>query len=527
MTQETAGQGACSRGFKVLLIAVAAGWYVLLCAALFHGIRKADGGHFIFSLDDPYIHLALSQQIAHGHYGINAGEPASPSSSVLWPFLLAPFAKFASQPLFALLLNFLAGLGAAILAACIVASWPGYDGSREEQVRRLLSAAILVFAGNLAGLTFLGMEHTLQVMLAAACAMGIIACLRGRPIPMWCLVAAAIGPMVRYENVGLSLALAIALVGQGLRRRALVLMTCSVLPLMAFSAFLHNLGLPLLPTSVLVKGTMTGQSGGALQHLLAQLKDVAIHSLTERHRMLLSILFLTLAGITWNERLPARRFALGGATAAAGLHLLIGRFHWFHRYEVYIVFFSVLIILQVVHERPRMLLGWYVLGLLGCSYLYMEAVNETVRSSHEIYLEQYQMHRFATDFYTGNVAVNDLGLVSYQRRPGEQVLDLEGLGSVEAAREKNKSTAWLDAITRRHDVGLVMIYPWWFGPAPASWTTLGQLCLDAPPVAAGGACVTYYVTPLAPLAQTQQEFARFVKTLPPDVTVKPASPAAP
>src|SRR5476649_158349 len=47
---------------------------------------------FVYSLDDPYIHLALARQIMHGHYGINPGEFAAPSSSILWPFFLVPFA---------------------------------------------------------------------------------------------------------------------------------------------------------------------------------------------------------------------------------------------------------------------------------------------------------------------------------------------------------------------------------------------------------------------------------------------------
>ncbi|HWE27085.1 MAG TPA: hypothetical protein VHB97_03740, partial [Polyangia bacterium] len=49
-------------------------------------------GHFYYPLDDPYIHLRVAQRIWHGGYGINAGEFSSPCSSVLWPFLLAPFA---------------------------------------------------------------------------------------------------------------------------------------------------------------------------------------------------------------------------------------------------------------------------------------------------------------------------------------------------------------------------------------------------------------------------------------------------
>jgi hypothetical protein len=48
-------------------------------------------GEFTYTLDDPYIHLALAKNIWYGNYGINFVEPSAPSSSILWPFLLAPF----------------------------------------------------------------------------------------------------------------------------------------------------------------------------------------------------------------------------------------------------------------------------------------------------------------------------------------------------------------------------------------------------------------------------------------------------
>jgi hypothetical protein len=62
---------------------------------------------------------------------------------------------------------------------------------------------------------------------------------------------------------------------------------------------------------------------------------------------------------------------------------LIGPFGWFHRYEVYIVFFSVLVVLYVLHERPRGLLGWYVLGLFMCAAPYIDALKHTVDSSQD------------------------------------------------------------------------------------------------------------------------------------------------
>src|SRR5258707_13207313 len=65
-------------------------------------------GHLIYSLDDPYISLALGEQIARGHYGINAAEASSPSSSILYPFLLAGFAWTRWQEFVPAILNTLA-----------------------------------------------------------------------------------------------------------------------------------------------------------------------------------------------------------------------------------------------------------------------------------------------------------------------------------------------------------------------------------------------------------------------------------
>ncbi|MGI4829786.1 MAG: hypothetical protein ACRYFU_16570 [Janthinobacterium lividum] len=528
MSRTQAAEHADPRLQTVPLATLAVSAYVLLFCFALRQVLKFNFGHFTYALDDPYIHLALSQSIAHGHYGINLEEASSPSSSALWPLLLAPFARFRWQMYVPLAFNAAASLATAILIGAAVARWP-QPASEDtapalETVRRAISVLALLFVGNLLGLTFLGMEHTLQVLLAGAGAWAIIACLRGLPVPLWCLAAVALGPLVRYENLGISLAVAMALVGYRQMRRAIALLVASIGPLLLFSVYLHRLGLPWLPTSVLVKSHELAAPGLRSQGLTLIGENFS-RIFAEPQYTLVAILFLTLAGVAWNERLRERRFALWGACLATGLQLLIGRFGWFHRYEVYAVFFSVLVLLHVVHERPRGLLGWYALGLLGCSFLYLQAFNDVPLSSNEVFRQQYQMHRFIDDFYNGNVAVNDLGLVSYNRPPGTYVLDLWGLGSVASAQQRNKSTAWLQATVRAHNVGLVMIYKPWFAPAPKDWTLLGDLCLKEQPIALGSPCVTFYATPQASLPELQDELDDFVPTLPPGVTMqRPALP---
>lgn len=504
------------------LVAIAVSFYLLLCVGIFIAIKLRDGGQFFYALDDPYIHLALSNGIAHGHYGIDPAEFASPSSSVLWPFLLAPFARWSDAPMVPLALNVLAGIGFAWLAGVTVARWPTPSGvdphGAGERSRRILSVIGLLFIGNLAGLTFIGMEHTLQVLLAGAGAWAIVACLEDRPVPFWCLFAVALGPSVRYENLGISLALAVALVGRRQTRRGAMLLGISVLPLLAFSAYLHHLGLPWLPTSILIKSRVQN-AFGIKQPPWMLLVDNLGDLFTQPERLLVLILFLTLAILAWRSPKRAHRFALGGSAIALGLHLLVGRFGWFHRYEVYIVAFGALVVLHVVQGRPRGLLGWYALGLLGCCYPYVQATSDIVLGTNQVYRQQFQTHRFVNDFYTGNVAVNDIGLVSYRHRPGTYVLDLWGLASAEAAQQEHRTTAWMAGIVRAHHVGLVVIYPLWFPPAPKDWTLLGEVCLSDAPVVLGNACVSYYETPDAP-PSLESEFDRFVTTLPVGTTVR-------
>lgn len=65
--------------------------FVLPVSVLLLSVLAINGGTLIYTLDDPYIHIDLARQIFAGHYGINPGEFSAPSSSVLWPFILAPF----------------------------------------------------------------------------------------------------------------------------------------------------------------------------------------------------------------------------------------------------------------------------------------------------------------------------------------------------------------------------------------------------------------------------------------------------
>src|SRR5688500_11338421 len=64
------------------------GWLGAMICVVSASMLLSDG-KLIYTLDDPYIHLAVAENILRGGYGVNIQEYSSPSSSMLYPFLLA------------------------------------------------------------------------------------------------------------------------------------------------------------------------------------------------------------------------------------------------------------------------------------------------------------------------------------------------------------------------------------------------------------------------------------------------------
>lgn len=491
------------------------GLYLTVCTGLIACILIKTRGHLVYALDDAYIHLALAENLARGHFGLNATEFSSPSSSILWPYMLIPFAGTQLQNFVPLVWNLLFGSVAAYIVASIVARWPlgKRAGDRNPSPQQYAAAALLIMAANLPSLTLIGMEHVMQVLFAISCAYAIIEALHQRPVPGWCIAAAAVAPMVRYEDLSLTLAVACALAGTRRWKTGLWLFAASLVPLIAFSVFLKLHGMPMLPMSVLAKGhdfANTGTAGRIAYMLLFNPEQDIVHP---DHWSTVG-LFLCLLALTIRSKTAHDRWAFGGSAALGLLQLTIGRFGWFHRYEVYALIFMLLICADAAVERLHVRPAYILCGLALCASVYIGATVVTPSSSDGIYLQQFQMHRFVADFYDGDYAVNDLGLVSYQRRPGAYVLDLQGLASTEASSKVDKTAPWLEGILKRHNIDLAIVYPSWFH-IPNSWTPIGQLCITTTEyVHNSSPCVVFYSANPRSTQTIRADLSHFQATLP-------------
>jgi hypothetical protein len=512
---------------------LALGALLALVAVELARILIATGGHLIYSLDDPYIHLELARSIAHGHYGLNPGEPAAPSSSILWPLLLAPVARLPFAPLAPLLLNLAAAVASLLVFDSLLREVIGPERAARHRGLVALLTILLCLATNIVGLIFTGMEHSLHLLIALLAVRGLVAVTAGRAPPWWLVPVLVLGPLVRYESVAISGPALLLLIARGHWRPALLGGGALALALGGFSLFLHRLGLDPLPTSVQAK-TVAFTTVQLLPGL--SIRTGIFYALRTPAGCLLLVALCMILGRL--PRLapqdPDRGLAAALALAVA-LHLFGGRIGWFWRYELYVVAAALAGILYLYRGPITRLLdvrpAWWsaallALCLLPAALLYLPALLRTPASAADVYRQHYQLHRFLTAYYPRPAAVNDIGWTSY--RNDSYVLDLYGLASPEALRlrTERREEPWMESLVARHQVELVMIYDGWFRELPAGWQPLAVLVSTNDGGILGGQRVTFYATSPELAGPLRAALARFAPTLPPGATLKVAPSAA-
>ena len=482
-------------------------------------ILRLNGGHFTYTLDDPYIHLALAERIREGHYGINPGEPSAPSSSILWPFLFAPVAGTGLAEYLPLLIGIAAAAATVVIFYKVVVELLFAASSSPNPFLISVFVFLLALATNLIGLVFTGMEHSLQVFLAAVVALGLIREANTGQARPWLLLAIALAPLIRYESLAISVAAIVYLFARGHRRASVLGLIATLFPLALFSAFLEHLGLGPAPTSVLLKAPILApeRQAGTLSGLRMTLRDP-----TGVLLVLAGVWMLSLA--LFSTR-PVREKAFATSTALAiSLHAVAGSYGAYHRWEPYIVAFVLLAMLYL--ERGPISSGlarWpaplvTAVAALWCLALgsrYIFGLTTIPVAANNIYEQQYQMHRYATEFERGAVAVNDLGYVSFGNR--NYVLDVLGLGSPGPPVGEDSLSKWVERPVAQHGIETAMLYDEWFADLPRTWHRIGRLRLSRPKITPAWESVSFYATSDAAYPRVRQRVAAFQATLPPRV----------
>ena len=513
-----------------LRIAIAAN--VLTFFAIFISILEMNHGTFVYSLDDPYIHLALSDQIRHGHYGINATENSAPSSSIAFPFLLALASGTPLHPYLPLVMNLLAAIVSVWILDCFFTQLKIFPDSRFGIIARAIALYLLPLCANIVGVAFTGLEHNLHILTTMVCVYGAVLFLESGAIAWWLPFAVVLNPLIRYEGLALSFGVILVFALRKSWRMALVCTALILLFAGAFSLFLLHLGLSALPSSILVKTAVSSQ--GVSNHGSSLLSSLTGNAVEVLHLGIGKLLYLLLGigliygfkdSLKWPWRWSNRALAVFLLLCLVGGHILGGHIGWLFRYEDYVLAGTVMLyaylfkkwIASLFRHADRLTFSLAV-ALAICVLLRDYPLNtfNTRWASGEVYRQQFQMHRFVSDYWRAPVAVNDLGLVSY-RNPN-YVLDLWGLGSEEARKLKAGNAgpdAYRNQLDRAH-VHFAMIYDEWFsGRVPGSWVKVATMNLVSHRAwAVAFTDVQFYATDPQSANALQPELAAFSSTLP-------------
>ncbi|EDY21516.1 hypothetical protein CfE428DRAFT_0761 [Chthoniobacter flavus Ellin428] len=503
-----------------------------------------NGGHFVYPLDDTYIHMSIAKSTAtSGIWGVTPYAFTSSTSSPFWTFLLAvTYLVFGIHDSAALILALICGsllIGAIYVTLARYLKSPG---------RIFLSLLILIFVTPLPSLTFTGMEHVLHILLFTVFLFLAIPLLLARNKPTFkeaqsTLIVAPFLVVTRYESLFLAFVICAILFFQRKILLSVILGAVSLFPAVIYGAWSAANGWYWLPNSVLLKGHRPHLSL-SVSSILNQFGGGALDVIEANPHILLLVIFSLLVILRYppreNRGQNDIRWAHIVFLGCVLLHMQFAGMGWFFRYDAYLVFMGLALVAISVNELlPESWIG--ILkekGLLAAGVLTLfvvvvgipfynrasVALEITPWASKNIYEQQYQMASFLRRYYPdGRVAANDIGAITYFTNI--RLVDLVGLGTMETAKwrlNQSLTTQRVDLLTQRRGVSLALVYDSWFtapngrSSLPPSWVKVAEWKITHN-VVCGGDTVSIFATSAQGVEALKGNLRKFASEMPSDV----------
>jgi hypothetical protein len=497
-----------------------------------------NDNHLIYTLDDPYIHMAMAKNLVqHNVLGVDRYGFSSSTSSPLWTVLIAVSYGLAG------IREWIPGVWALLFA---IASLYMTDLICRRfglaPIFRFIVCILVLYFTPLIALISTGMEHTMHLFFVLLLFLYFVSLLEShirRTLALVCL-AALLATASRYETLFIVGPFTLILFCYRRFASGVLLLAAALVPVVLYGVFSFSNGGYFLPNSLMMKGVFYEITG--LRSVIDSLLYAGFVKLTNVSYLFNVCILLLLSSIRCNYM---GRHALFWVSLALPLtmllHLQYALTGWFYRYEGYLIALG-MVIVAVTFLADARLRGAESLGirragqnlaiaLLGLLLLWplvwrgKYSYESIVPASRNIYEQQYQMARFLADeFDPGTrVAVNDLGAVTFYA--DIEVLDLVGIGSVEFAQATRAGQWGKDFISESleaHETEFVIVYMNWFDDGrelpdhliPVSrWTISNN-------VVCGGDAVTFFGTTVENAKRLHESLARFSKELPSTVRVE-------
>ncbi|MFP4460160.1 MAG: hypothetical protein ACLFSQ_11305, partial [Candidatus Zixiibacteriota bacterium] len=422
---------------------------IIIAFILIHGViflitTKSTDGEFVYTLDDAYIHMAISKNLVqNGQWSTLPGEFNSAASSIIYPLLLSGlFAIFGINTLLPLLVN--------MLFSVILILFVYYIAKRENLSNWnfvFTSLAIIIFT-PLTLIISQGMENMIQIFVSLAflyfssLILSYDRSYRSRDLFAFYMLAPLV-TFARYEGMFLVFAVFVLMMIRKKRLPAILMAVLAALPIVIFGIISISNGYEFFPNPVLYKSHMSEISG--LSQILMKLKNIAVFY---QHKGLLLLIMAVISGIIITSRKSTKFFNFEIVfgilvLAASAQHIMLARLSYkFARYEAYLVvmlFVALSLFLEHInfkklyHSKVRFAFSILMFILILLPLGKRASYNRLAFYSKNIHNQHIMMAEFVGEYYDdATIVINDIGAISFYTNA--EYIDLYALSNIEILR---------------------------------------------------------------------------------------------
>ncbi len=460
-----------------------------------NSVLKTDG-HYIYLLDDAYIHLAMAKNFAfYEVWGMTKYQFSSTSSSPLFTYILSVLIKiFGNNDQIPLYFN-------AIFSVGIIYVLSEYYAGIFRQVKNTVLAVLFTVFFIVLPLNILsGMEHVFHVFLFAVNIFCLTRIGHYKPMIFGFYFSLLLMGLVRFESMFYFVILAFMFAFVRKWKETLFILTLGFIPIIAFCAFNYQQDGYFFPNSVVVKGTKLSFD----TNMLGQIRVILLDNL------LLNISFYKIGffPILLCMIFIYRDFKVKTLKEVVGDHFLLIVFSLlmiFHsmfadlkghlRYEAYILTGFCMVLIPkckglflnfkeyIIKEKwISLLVAANVFLMIYKCWAAHPIMN---KGGKNIYEQQVQSAKFLHQFYnTSKVVANDIGAVCYYT--DIHLLDIAGLGSVETIHFNERKRSFdqkfgdfLSQYCLDHKYDIAVVYEGWLqGYVPSYWKKAATLKIE-------------------------------------------------
>lgn len=481
-------------GSKSLWISFAV--FFIVCAIYYMISVPKTGGHYVYPLDDAYIHLAMAKNFAlHDLWGVTRYKFSSTSSSPLFTGLLSFLIKiFGNNDQIPLYVNLIFGAGTVYILNRY------FNRAFKKAGSVTLPVLFTLFLSVLHLQVLSGMEHVLHVFLFA---LNILCLTR---TDRWSVFgfyfSLSLMGVVRFESMFYFAVLAFVFMMLKKWEKAVFIILAGFIPIAVFCYINYQHDGYLFPNSVVVKGTkLTFDS-----HFLHQLKQILLGNFllnASFYKVGFFPLLICLALIcrdfknTKFHNAVQDNLLLIVISLVTICHSMFADLKGLFRYEAYLLIgFSMAIVPQVKGfvenfkgyiTKEKLISGLITVNMALLFYKFFIAHLMLSEGGKNIYEQQIQSAKFLHAYYNeSKVVANDIGAITYFTNI--HLLDTAGLASEETIpfnENKRKPDAafeyFLTRYTADRNYEIAVIYDAWLQPhIPENWKKAAVLKIKNP-----------------------------------------------